>query len=465
MKNPWIFPAAALVVGTLGGFLAGKNTSPSAASTTEETPKQRTRSQSRPEAVSGNESKRSGTRARSTDEIYRAPGQTNRIQALMDYYAGLSPEQLEAEAGKLEDLPMSERMVASFLLFGKWAETDPIAAMAYTSKMGFTGNFVRPTVLQSWASVDPAGAAKYYADNAREFAMMGMMGGGRGPMGGGSGASTIAGEWARQDPAAAMAWASTLTGNEKGSAMGSVIREVANGDPSKAWGMVASMDKDNQSRAYEDIAAKWGSKNFTEAETMISTLPADQQANAMAAAISGLSKSDPKLAAAKAAAMPAGDDRNQAVSTVARNWSRENPKEAANWALTQGDDAAKSDAIGEVMPNWISQDEKGALAFVNAQQAGPVRDSAASAYVMNNRTGSSVDTLKVAESITEKDKREQAVRVGAIRLMSEDPEAGKTYIQASDAFSDEMKTRAAEGKPLWGGRGGPGGGPGGRGGR
>jgi hypothetical protein len=440
MKNPWIFPAAALAIGALGGFLAGKNTSPADAAAKEEASGPRTRSQNRPETAS-NDSKRSGTRARSTDEIYRAPGQNNRIQALMDYYAGLTPEQLEAEAAKLEDLPMSERMVASVLLFGRWAETDPIAAMAYTGKMGFTGNFVRPTVLQSWASIDPAGAAKYYTENARDFMGMGMMGGGRGPMGGGSGASTIAGEWARQDPAAAMAWANSLTGPDKASAMGSVIREVANGDPAKAWGMVATMDQDSQTRAYEDIAAKWASKSFPDAEAMIRALPADQQNAAMASAISSLSKSDPKLAAAKAAAMPEGDDRNEAISTVARNWSRDNPKEAATWAMTQG-----------------------ALAFLNGQEAGAVRDSAASAYVMNNRTGNSAEVLKVAESITEKDARERAVRVSAMRLISEDPVAGNTYIQGSDLFSDEMKTRAAEGKPLWGGTR-AGGGPGGRGGR
>ena len=461
MKNPWIFPALALVIGALGGYVAGHQSGPAEAGATDEalTPRS-TRSQNRPETA-GNDGKRSGSRARSSDEIYRSPGQTNRLQALMDFYSGLSPAQLEAEAAKLEDLPMSERMVASFLLFGKWAETDPLAAMAYTSKMGFAANFVKPTILQSWASVDPAGAAKYYADNPREFMMMGMMGGGRGPMGG-SGASTIASEWARQDPTAAMAWANSLTGNDKGSAMNAVVREVANGDPAKAWGMVTTMDKDSQARAYEDIAGKWGAKNFPDAEAMIRGLPADQQAAAMSSAIAGLSRTDPKQAADKAAAMPTGDDRNSAISIVAKNWSRENPKEAAAWAMTQGDDATKSDAIDEVMPNWVAQDEKGALVFVNAQPPGAVRDSAATSWVMNNRAGSATESLKIAESITDKGQREQSVRVGAMRLMLENPEAGKAYIATSDAISDEMKTRAAEGKPLFGGGRGGWGGRGGR---
>ena len=126
------------------------------------------------------------------------PGNSNRTQALLDFYAGLTPEQLAEEAGKLESLPMNERMLASFLLFGRWAEVDPTAAMAFSSTMGMAGGFVRPTILQSWASVDPVNAAKYFAANPREFAMMDMMGG--------QGASSIiASEWARQDPAAALA--------------------------------------------------------------------------------------------------------------------------------------------------------------------------------------------------------------------------------------------------------------------
>ncbi len=134
---------------------------------------------------------------------------------------------------------MNERIMASFLLFGHWAEVDPTAAMAFSNTMGFGGAFVRPTILQSWASVDPANAAKYYAENPREFARMGMMGGGRGPMGGQGPASIIASEWARQDPAAALAWASTLT-TEKGQAMNAVVGEVAKTDPKKAAEMLAT---------------------------------------------------------------------------------------------------------------------------------------------------------------------------------------------------------------------------------
>lgn len=450
-------------MGALGGFLAGKNTSPSGDPSKDESPVARIRSQVRSE-VAGGDSKRASNRdrIRSTDDAYRTPGQTNRIQALMDFYSGLSAEQLAAEAAKLEDLPMSERMVASFLLFGKWAETDPTAAMAYTEKMGMAGNFVRPTILQSWASNDPEGAAKYYSENARQFAMMGMMGGGRGPMGGGSGASVIAAEWAKQDPAAAMAWAAGLAGNEKGSAMAGVVGQVATTDPAKAWGMVATMDEGSQSRAYRDIAEKWGAKDYAEAERQIASLPADQQAAALTAALEGLSKKDPKQAVLKLASIPEGEERDDATRTAVDYWSRDNAKEAAAWVVANADDSAKGAALREVMPNYVTQDPKGALAFANGLPAGEVRDGALASYVFSNRAESPADLMKVAETIGDEESRNRTQQMTAMRWMAEDSKAANEYIQSSSAFSDEAKARAAEGKPIWGG--GPGG-PGGRGGR
>lgn len=458
MKNSWVFPATALAIGAIGGFLAGQNTSPPADPGKPETSLTRVRSQSRNETT-GSESRRT-SRIRSTDEAYRTPGQSNRIQTLMDFYAGLTPEQLEAEAAKLEDLPMSERIIASFLLFAKWAETDPTAAMAYTGKMGMTGNFVRPTVLQSWAGTDPEGAAKYYSENPREFAMMGMMGGGRGGMSGG-GASVIAGEWAKQDPAAAMAWATSLSGNDKGSAMTGVVREVANSDPAKAWNMVGSMDEDSQSRAYREIAAKWGATDFSEAERQIATLPADQQAKAMSAAVEGLAKSDPKQALAKLSSIPAGESRDSATRAVVESMSRDNARDAAAWVLASADESAKGEALQAVMPNYVSQDPGGALELVNKLPAGEIRDDAASSYVFNNRTAPPAELMKVAETITDEQSRTRTQTVTAMRWMAEDSKAANAYIQSSDSFSEEAKARAAEGQPLWGGgRGGrgPGGG-------
>ncbi len=457
MKNPWILPAAALLIGGAGGFVAGKNGAPAAA-TPSETASSTSRSSRASAGTSGGESGRGGNRAKSIEDIRTKPGQLGRIQALLDFYQNLDPTQLEAEAAKLENLPINERIMASILLFGRWAETDPLAAMAYSDKMGMAGMFAKPTILQGWASTDPENAAKYFAEHPREFAMMGMgpMGGGRN--GGGGGASLIAAEWAKSNPEAALAWAQTLKGNDKDQAMNSVVRELAMTSPQKAVQLATTMEGEAKTNAYESIAAQWGAKNFTEAEAWIKTLPADQQDAAMASAIRSLAAQDPQTASTKIAAMTDGDSKNRAIGEVVDAWSRENPAKAAAWLATQNAEASGR-AMRELMGNWARQDDAGALSYLTSQPAGEARDQATQAYVWSNRSSDPKSVISLAESITDEGDRQRAVGVAAMQWMQTDPEAAKAYIQSSTTISDEAKQRLQEGGGRgFGGRGGFGGG-------
>jgi hypothetical protein len=380
----------------------------------------------------------------------------------MDFYAKLTPEQLAEEATQLDGLPMGERMMASFLLFGRWAEVDPTAAMAFSNTMGMAGGFVRPTILQSWASVDPANAAKYYAENSREFAMMDMMGGGRrGPMGGQGASSIIATEWARQDPAAALAWASSLA-TGKNEAMTAVVGEVAKTDPRKAAEMIARMDPEQRAESYRSVAAQYGALDFAEAQTWIRTLPADDQEGALASAIEGLSGKDPAAAAKQVSAMPEGDAKDRLVGDVVRDLARKDTQAAEDFLKEQTSERAQRDAMRDLLPALTGKNPIAALAFVNSYQPGPVRDSAAQAYVWSNNTGEPADLIKVAETITDEGDRNRTVGIAAMRWMREDPVAAKAYVEASTSISDEAKQRIVEGRGLWGGGGrrGPGGGGG-----
>ena len=450
MKNPWIVPAAALVLGAAGGYIFGQNGESGGHSSATEEASQRTRSSSRHESTG--EATKKTVRPASPDQISKIAGNSNRVQALLEFYAGLTPEQLAEEAGKLENLPMNERMMASFLLFGRWAEVDPTAAMAFSNTMGMAGGFVRPTILQSWASVDPANAAKYYTQNPREFAMMDMMGGGRGPMGGQGASSIIASEWARQDPAAALAWANSLE-KGKGQALTAVVSEVAKTDPRKAAEMLGSMDAADRVGAYKAVASQYGALDFSAAQTWIHTLPADQQAAAMGSALSGLSNTDPTLAAQQVKSMEAGDAKDQAIADIAKNMGRKDPQAAGDFVKGQTSEQAQRDSMREFIPAWTSQNPAAALAFVSSYPAGAVHDSAAQAYVWSNNNSAPSDLIKVAETITDEGDRNRTVGVAAMRWMREDPEAAKAYVNASESIPADAKQRIIEGRGMWGGGG------------
>ena len=443
---------AALAVGAAGGYLSGKISEPAGNVSSQEEPSQRTRSSSsRGEGAAGSESQKK-VRSASTNEIARMPGNSNRIQALLEFYAGLTPEQLAAEAAKLESLPMSERIMASILLFGRWSEVDPTAAMAFSNTMGMTGGFVRPTILQSWASVDPASAAKYYAENPREFAMMGMMGG-RGPMGGQGGAAIIASEWARQDPAAAMALAASLK-TEKGAAMGSVVSEIAKTDPRKAAEMIGQMDEGDRGDAYRSVAAQYGALDFAEAQTWIRSLPADEQGAALASAVRGLSNNDPLAAAIQFEAMPESEDKDRVTDDVVEKLARVDPQAAADLLKKQPSEEAQRDGMRTLMPTWTAKNPAAALIYAESFPPGRVRDSALQGYVWGNTTGAPADMVITAAKIDDDGDRNRTIGRVVMGWMREDAPAAKAYLESTTDVSDEAKQRITEGRGMWGGRGG-----------
>lgn len=452
MKTSLILPGAALAIGLGVGFGIGK-LGDAASSEVADTEQQiRTRSSERGGSNLSGGSK-GDKKARSIDEIYRQPGQSNRIQSMLDYYANLSPDQFGLEADKLEALPFNERILAGVLLFGKWAEVDPTAAMAYTDTLGgFGGALVRPTVLQGWASTDPVNAAKYYTENPGQFAMMNMMGGGgRGGMGAQGPAQIIAGEWAKQDPTAAMAWASGLTSNST-AAMSTVVSEVAKTDPMKAAGMASQMDEAARGQAYESIAKQWAQKDFNETAAWIASLPEAERANAMSSAIGGLAISNPSLAATELSKMTDLEARADAAPTVAKNYAKADVQGSMTWLNTL-DDEAKRESMREVMPIWAASDAQATLQFIQSQTSPEVKDSAAESYIWSNRTTPPSELVNVAAMISDEGDRSRATGIIAARWMQEDKAAATQYINSTDAISADVKERLLNGGSLWGGRG------------
>jgi hypothetical protein len=447
MKNPWILPASALLLGALGGYISGRNTRPAADTDTAEPTVIRTRPSARPENSPSEARPGNTRRINSSSEINLLAGSSNRIQALIDFYSRLDPQQLEEEARKLDDLPVNERIISSFVLFGRWAEVDPTAAMSFSNTMGFSGMFVRPTILQSWASVDPANAANYYATNPREFAMMGMMG--RGPMGGQGAASIIAAEWARQDPAAAIQWAQSLT-TEKSQAISAVVGEIAKTDPAKAVSMLSTLGGADLRDAYSTIAAPFGASDFGQAQAWIRTLPADQQADALASAIRGLSGKDPREAARQLGEMPDGEAKHSVIDKVVGDLARDHPVEAARLLEGQTDENVLRDGMRELMPSWVARDPAAALAYADSRAPGRVRDGALQSYIWSNRAAAPADLVRVAESIGNEGDRNRSIAITAARWMSEDQAAATSYIRQSTMLAEETKTRILEGRGMRG---------------
>ena len=370
--------------------------------------------------------------ASSLEEIYREPSQTARVRKLQDFYANLTPEQFEAEASKLDDLPFSERILASFLLFSQWAEVDATGALAFTNTMGRAGFFVKPTVLQSWASTDPSAAAQYLEDNPRDFATIGMMGGGRG-RGQGGAAGTIATEWARQDPSAALAWAKGLDGRDGSAAVSNVIKQVASEDPAEALDIANGLDDESaRDAAYASIALEWGREDWGAMESWANGLPADQRDSVLAQGVQGLAQNNPEEAAAKLLTISEGDARDGAFEEVIEGWAQQNPTEAMNFLLENGSESAQRDAMREAMGPLARTDPDSALTIINGMEDNSIRDRAVSSFVFNSPNIEPAEVINLAATIGDEGTRSRSVGVAAGQWLLEDEEAANTFFETSD---------------------------------
>ncbi|MFT7173532.1 MAG: hypothetical protein ACI9NQ_001753 [Paracoccaceae bacterium] len=441
MKNILPIAASCLLAGGAVGYIAGNSGGNSEDSEQASVPRESvsagsSRSVSR--AGSGANSASRSDKPQTYAEVAATPGQTARLQALVDLYSGLSGEEFVKEADKLKDLPFNEQILSAYVLFSAWAEKSPYEALDHAkTKMGMTGAFVKPTILQSWAATDPKAAARYYESNKSDFAMMGMMGRG----GGSSGAGTIAEEWAKQDPEGALAWSKTLEGRDGEQATVKALSQIASTDPERASGLTAGLTGDSLSKANSSIAAEWAKKDWPATESFIENLPADQQGAALGAAVEALAGENPMLAATKALEIPEGEARDEAVESVAESMSRENPAEAADWIVKNGTEKAQKDAMRDVMGNWVNQDAVAAKTWAVEQPEGALRDSAVSSFVMSDSKGDPQENIQLAESISDEGSRGWAIGMTTMRWMGQDSEAATDYLQSSDAIDERMKER------------------------
>lgn len=367
-------------------------------------------------------------------EISSTPGQTARLQALVELYSGLSNEEFAREAEKLDGLPFNERILSAYILFAAWAETSPYEAFSHANtKMGRAGMFVRPTILQSWASMDPKAASTYYESNKSEFAMMGMMGGGRGRN---TGAGTVATEWAKQDPEAALAWAKTLGGRDAEDASTKAISQIASTDPERASRLTAELSGDALSKANTSIASEWAKRDWGSAQSFIESLPDEQRGDALGAAVESLASEDPRLAASKALDIPEGNARDRAVESVTESMAQEDPAAAAQWVLENGSEQAQSGSMRVLMGNWVSRDVQAARAFAVGQPEGALRDSAVSSYILSDRRGSPEENIQLASSITNERTRGRAIGATAMRWMAQDEQAATEFIETSESINE-----------------------------
>ncbi len=442
MKTSMLIAVGALLFGGVGGYLIGNggdDSNPEGDSQIGVRTKKSVSSRvATVTAGSGNSAPRAARSSGGLREILSEPGQTSRIMSLLEYYSDLDPSQFESEVQKLQGLPMSQRMLAMNLLFSRWAENDPKGSWERSQQMGFPEMFMaRAGAVSGWAASNPEALAQEYSNNPDEFGM------GPGGRGRGDTAAMIAGEWAKQNPEAALKWAQTLDDREAADAISGVFSELSQQDPQEALRMAATLDDNARGDAYESIAASWAISDYAAADQWINSL-SEGQGKVRFAAIESLANASPSQAARETTKLPAGEERDELVAEVSREWARQDAPAAFEWLTESGSEGAVEEGIGRVVGALSREDPERVLDYIDSQDAGEVRDNAVQGYVYGNRDAPAAETIRLAETISGEDDRQRAVTRVAYEWAREDPEATLQYLETTDSIGEDSRERIAE---------------------
>ena len=308
--------AAILLVG-VGGFMAGRVTSPSAPDAAKNGPEKTYASRvssrdsatddtsgrkiSRTQKKEASEKPTPKDRLAKLESIVRGENPLDRNRALMAFLDSLAPGDFEGAVAHFRSLGMTQdRMGEYSLLLTAWAQADPLAALTYAEK-NTTSGYAQDMILTSWASTDLDAALR----------------------------------WAK----------SNHTGDEPNPYLPGIIRGISQSDPARATELLAGMPRSEERAKGLDFI-----------------LPhlLEQGADAIKGWISGLT--DDSL-------------RNGAIMRTAGKLADTDPAGTASWLLANPGEAAQR-RMDDVYSTWADRDRQAALASFGKLPAGDMRSNA-----------------------------------------------------------------------------------------
>jgi hypothetical protein len=311
-------------------------------------------------------------------------------------------------------------------LFDIWPRNDPEAAIAALNEpgdFGMRGSWrmdVATTILRTdveqglrlmanwhienydpgmgaiakWAAADPRHAAEFTLQNSLGYVAQ-------------RAADTIGQEWAKSDPAGAMAFATANPGG-LGTVLGAAaLKQWAEGNLTDAAQWLADADAQTRNRLSPAFVEAWAQKD---AGSALSWCDENLSGSSLVQAVGGVLKGAADKDVARAAALVTGMDpspaRAEAAFAVARKWFPEmssgeaaKPEAIAWLGGLDADSIRRVFEEGVVQWGWACSDPKSMAAFLATASAGEIPASAYSILVRQMVRQSPLDTLDWASHL------------------------------------------------------------------
>jgi len=417
----------------------------------------------------------------------------NGFSSIFHAWAGKDPEAAKAALGRLTGQGRDQAMQA---FVSGYAAKDPKAAWDWVRTLPHTGEEWRDPrlmLIQTWAATDPQSAL----EAARSLAPGSVR----------TRATTAAiGNWAGRDFGAAFDFVlampespersealANIAGNAPDrprmlqalieqmppgdrfqNAVRNLFSQWASNDPAAAAAAFAQIPAGSLSSGLAgQIAQQWGqSADRAAGFQWVRQLPAGEtRQNALSSFFGAWANDLPEEAIRAALALPAAEQR-PAVSSAARGWASRDPEAVVRWAQSVGDDTIRRDVVDNALgvwaqrspaeaaawvsrlpmaqrerplsvlvDRWAAADLPAAAEWLNAQPATPDRDAAVETLVRRLGDEDPEAAIAWAGSISEAARRTRQIEEAARRWIRYSPEAARVWISSSQALTPEARER------------------------
>ena len=247
----------------------------------------------------------------------------HRIRALLAYVDGLDPDAIPAA---LDDLRKSSPSgtprprCSPTCCSPAGPRRTPTAPSASLDSMDFKQKGADPhIILASLASLDPKRAAEWLAAPENELVHF--------PWMGHILAGTVAKEWVRQDPDAALAWAATVPENQRLGAYTGVLGTLATTDPGRASTLATKLEPGGaRNHIINEIAKTWVRNDPDAALAWAESLEGDERGRAVGEALGAWAQTQPAAAAAYLTRLDGDEMTDAYVPKIAGNWAAASPR-------------------------------------------------------------------------------------------------------------------------------------------
>lgn len=289
----------------------------------------------------------------------KGASQTEAVRGLLGTLALTDPSRAVAMVLAMPDA--QERKNSLQMILWPWSQNDLAGAVAWVKQLQDESlkQVAMPQIMGAWAAVNPTEAADYAMSLPMGRQRTAALG-------------NLVGTWANSDAKAALEWVKSLPpGRDQQAALQSSIYSLAQSEPAATAALIDAMPMSSTRRnCIGSLLQSWVEVDSAKALEWAQALPslADRVQAYQQLAYSSWARQSPTQAVAVLMSLPAGQQRNNSLSSLVSQWAYQDFQGALDWSLKLEDATLRKQTLRNIQGRWIELNPVEAVTFVRDQK-------------------------------------------------------------------------------------------------